>query len=535
MPSDFGAPVASSVDVSPQKGLETIKSLMGLKSQQLTIQGQQSQNQSLQADAQKDQQAMQERQAFQKMMQAGKDDQGNNILKSNGEPDEAKILPAIGRLMPLTGQGVAQSIIKTVSDKVGLQSASTNLDANQRQLLSGLAASNIGNPKSNSQTFSADVDNLVTQHPEMANAASYAKSLAANIDNIRDPKVKDKMWQHLQSKMQPPSELATAQQPNVQTYQAPGGQGFVQTNPRAPGGVGTVGAPVQQGIQPGAMVLSDASGKQFIYDPQSRGLSLVGGGSPGAGTAPGAPPAQTAGPPQGASTPLGPAPPGAHSPPPSAANQSGFTQPGYPGWGKDIEANQGEIRGIRAAGDQAPVARSINQQILRLSQDTNTGPLVAWAREHGLGGVNGDDYQELGKFLEKNAINNMQSMGGPPSDARLSASAAANGSTHFNPGALQAVTKFNDATTTGIDQYRQGVDKAVGTGNNVDYTKLPTFKAAWAKNFDVDVFRVENALRDGDKKELDKIKRERGAEGMAILKQKSDALRQLQNGIIPRE
>jgi hypothetical protein len=499
--SDFGAPVAQNVDTSPTKGLETIKSLMGLKSQQLTIQGQQSQNQSLQATAQKDQQAMQERQAFQKMMQTGLDDQGNSIKKANGEPDETRVLPAIGRLMPLTGQAVAQSIIKTVSDKVGLQSASTSLDASQRQMLSGLAASNIGNPQANSKNFAADVDNLVSQHPEMANAANYAKSLAVHLDNIPDTKMKDKAWQHLQGLMQSPSELATAQQSSIQLTQGKSGLQPVQTNPRAPGGVGIAGPTLPQGMPPGAMVLSDASGKQFVYDPQSRGLSLVGGGSPGA--APTSAPAPTsAAPPQGAPTAMGRAPAGAPNPTPSAGNQSGFTQPGYPGWGRDIEANQGEIRGIRAAGDAAPQSHNINQQILKLSQNTSTGPLIAWAREHvpGLGGIAADDYQELSKYLEKNAINNMSAMGGPPSDARLSAASAANGSTHFNPGALQAVTKFNDATTSALEKYRQGADATVGL-DKPDYTKLAKFKSVWAKNFNVDIFRLENAVRDGDKQE----------------------------------
>jgi len=92
----------------------------------------------------------------------------------------------------------------------------------------------------------------------------------------------------------------------------------------------------------------------------------------------------------------------------------------------------------------------------------------------------------------------MQAMGGPPSDARLSAAVAANGSTKFNPKALKAVTDFNYATNTGLERYRQGLDKAIGTGTNVDYSKLPEFKAAWAKNFDIDAFRLENAVADGN-------------------------------------
>ena len=91
----------------------------------------------------------------------------------------------------------------------------------------------------------------------------------------------------------------------------------------------------------------------------------------------------------------------------------------------------------------------------------------------------------------------MQAMGGPPSDARLSAAVAANGSTSFNPKALKAVTQFNYATNTGLEKYRQGVDTAIGT-SNPDYGKLPAFKAAWAKNFDIQAFELENAVADGD-------------------------------------
>jgi hypothetical protein len=144
-------------------------------------------------------------------------------------------------------------------------------------------------------------------------------------------------------------------------------------------------------------------------------------------------------------------------------------------------------------------------------------------------------YQEVGKFLEKNALNNMQSMGGPPSDARLAAAVAANGGPNFSKEALQAVTKFNDATNTALGQYRQGMDHAVGMGQNVDYTRLPAFKSSWAQNFDVNVFRVENAIRDGDKAELAKIKAEIGAEGLKKLAAKRANLTALmQTGQLPQ-
>ena len=186
---------------------------------------------------------------------------------------------------------------------------------------------------------------------------------------------------------------------------------------------------------------------------------------------------------------------------------------------EDIERNSAEASDVRKAADQAPMAANINREILRISRDTKTYPnpdAVNKAIATVTRGAYGSDYQQLGKFLEKNAINAMQSMGGPPSDARLSAASAANGSTEFNPEALQAVTKFNNAATTALGKYRQAMDKAIGT-SNPDYTELPDFKAAWAKNFNVNVFRVENAIRDHDTKELERIKKDLGPERMKEL------------------
>ena len=154
---------------------------------------------------------------------------------------------------------------------------------------------------------------------------------------------------------------------------------------------------------------------------------------------------------------------------PSGPPQS-LPKPNYQGQGADVQNFQTEVHATRQAGDQVPLARNINQQILRLSADAKTGPGTdIW--QHAIGAVGAPfglsptaSYQEVGKFLEKNAINNMQAMGGPPSDARLSAAVAANGGPAFSREALQEVTKFNDATNTALGQYRQGIDHAVGMG-----------------------------------------------------------------------
>lgn len=243
------------------------------------------------------------------------------------------------------------------------------------------------------------------------------------------------------------------------------GADLTQVNPNAAAGA----ASLKLSLPPGAQIVRDQTGSQFVFDPQHNTVTPVGEGkAPAGGPAPSAPPTRA------------------------------FKQPAYAGQAEDIANYQHEVANTRAAADQAPANRNIFQQILKLSDQTNTGPLVSFLQNNPVGGqVFGDNYQELGKYLEKNAIANMSAMGGPPSDARLSAAVAANGSTKFNPKALKAVTQFNYATNTGLERYRQGLDQAIGTKEQ-DYSKLPEYKAAWAKNFDIDAFRLENAIADGD-------------------------------------
>src|SRR6266853_698600 len=114
---DFGAPVAQNVDVSPNKGLQTLGELMGLQQKQIGIQ-QQQQNlatgqflqQQQQAEAQRQQQAMGTRQAATKMAQSGQDLQGNSIRGDDGEFRKFAARPYSER----EGSGKAQAAGKFV-------------------------------------------------------------------------------------------------------------------------------------------------------------------------------------------------------------------------------------------------------------------------------------------------------------------------------------------------------------------------------------------------------------------------------------
>lgn len=202
----------------PPDTMSTLSSLMGLKQRklemektQLGMQGQASENQSLAAKAQGDTQTMQERQRVTQMLSSGKDDQGNDIRGEDGNPDPTKVLPALGRMAPMTGQGYAQNILKTITDHVGLQAASASLDATERSMLMAPVQAAALDPSVKSADVGAGIDNLVKAHPEMANAATYLKGLTAHLDNVPVAK-RGQAIQSIAARLQPGQSVQTQPQ-----------------------------------------------------------------------------------------------------------------------------------------------------------------------------------------------------------------------------------------------------------------------------------------------------------------------------------
>lgn len=262
-------------------------------------------------------------------------------------------------------------------------------------------------------------------------------------------------------------------------------------------------------IGPGNEIVTDANGRQFIRNVQTNQVTPV--GASGAGNAP-----------------------RAAAPSPSAAPSSPtFVQP-VPGQ-KDLEAH---VSDVRKADSDYGTNRHVNDELLRLSSDTTTGPgTKAWHKA--LGSVAGfthigtdavSDFQKIGAYLDRQAALASSQMGLPETNAGLQTAANLSGTTEYAPDALQTKVKLTDALVEGAHQYRKGLDKVIGTGPNQDLAKLQTFRAQWADNFDPYVFRVENALRREDSKELAQIKDEVGSNGLAALKRKSENLRKLEAG-----
>lgn len=469
MPGEM-IPVAAQVNVpSVQNALQPLSSMLDIGKKSI--------------DLQQAQQANAERIATQNFMQ------NPDNWQTDGRIDLDKINKVIPQIAPMTGMNTINNLTVLHKAETDATSAKQKLAQEQRQILSGpigvLGRAGVTDPKQ----YADALDQVVQQNPnnpELARAAGAMKVpflMAGPGEHI--PKMGVSASQQFLS----PSEQQSSLSPSVRLTDTGNALQETVTQPAVAGNAPSMsmtgrGAPLS--MTPGAnqhLVIINGKLYQATQDPAS-------------GNFVGLRPAENI---QGAV--------GVQNPTNQEAAQLG--------------ASQQEVADIRKGSDNAGVIHGINSKILQLSKDTRTGPGTdTWQNALGsvaaLWGGNVSNYQELGKFLEQNAIRAMSSMGGSPSDARLAAAVAANGSTKFNPQALQEVTRFNDAVTSAQEMYRAGMDKAVGMGAE-EYNKLPAFKSAWAKNLDINIFRVQNAIRDGDTAELQKIKSELGQNGMSAL------------------
>jgi hypothetical protein len=291
---DFGAPIAQNVDVSPNKGLQTLSDLMGLKQKQIGIQQQQQQletgafvQQQQQADAQKQQQAMGERRLLQSSMQRGADPDGNPLVGANGEADPVAMTRFANKYMPLTGQDVVQHIVTTQDNRLKLADTNRQLGQNYKDDLAGIVRSSMGDqntPADAPGVIQSKIDAYVQQQgpnapAALTQAASYSKSLLQNLNGpVPDAKAKLALL-HLAQQFEPTAATAAAQQPAMGSVTGPsGGAQPVQTNPQSPFAMGPIGPEVRQGIPP--QIISPPGGVPQIVAGRGPVPTSYGGGGP---------------------------------------------------------------------------------------------------------------------------------------------------------------------------------------------------------------------------------------------------------------
>lgn len=494
--SGFGSPVAQNVNVDP---LSKLSDILSIKQKQQQLQTGQYQQQSAQADAQQSQQKNSELQSLSAFTQkAAKDPTYHN---EDGSLNVEKFQADASAAAPTYGQAYIGQATSNANASLDNRKALLSLSNDQRKTMGSYFGAVAANPNATGKDFMDAVEQArgVSQDPEYQRSIDRMLMSAPHIATLPTDQASGTIRQFSRGvAMQTNAADSDQSGPAVQMVQGPKGLVPTNVNPQAPGGVAPVGPTQGQGVAPGAQVVKDAYENQYTFDPQTNRVTPIGSGKGGAGAT---------------------APPSTFKQP--VADQAGVLH--------DVEA-------ARAVGDQAPAVRNVNSQLLKLSQETSTGPGSQTPQKIAafLGMPSGSNYQEINAYLDRQAAMQARSMGVPNTNAGLSASQSATGTTEYTPKALQEKVKFADALNSGTIAYRQGLDKAIGTGATPDLKQYQAFRGAWSQNFDPDIYRVEDAQRRGDSSELDSLRKRLGPQGMKTLAQKSANLRQLENGQIPQ-
>ena len=278
MPPDFGSPVADQITPpNPNQGLQTLSGILGIARQQQAMQIGQQQLQVGAGEAQSAQQQMRERQLLQQTMLSGKDPDGNAIKGSDGEVDPVAIAGFANKYMPLLGQGVMQSIIKTQNDRIQLSNSVRGLGQNFRNDISGIVRSAIGTQQT-PQDLSTALDVYAKQNPDAAPAIARARSLISLAPPNMPQAQRDKALQHLAMEFQPADTTVKEQAPDMRTTTGPGGgvQAY-NANPYSAVPMGPNGPETPQGLSP-----SEAATRVQVMQNNQPGTVSLGSITPGA-------------------------------------------------------------------------------------------------------------------------------------------------------------------------------------------------------------------------------------------------------------
>lgn len=476
----------------PNQAIGSLSGIIGLQQQRQALQTGQYQQATAQADSQQAQQKNTELQKVGALMQ---NVHGGGYRKADGSLDRQRLADDITTAAPVYGQAQAGSVLSQANEIVQNQKAKQDLTDSARTSLGNTLTALAKDPNTRRDDVVTGYSQWLQDHKDDPAAFRIGIAQAALLpQNDADPNYRATLGKFAATLTgQPttaPSTIETAGQ--IQP-----GQTSSVTGAFNPAGAPITKPPTQT---------TNAAGQILNRSPQTGALSPAGAAGP-------------AGPPGAAAAPGGINP---------TTAQAQTAQ----GAAKDAAAN---IEDARAIGDHAPAVRNVNDQLLQLSNDTKTGPgsqtLQKLAAVAGL--PSGARYQEITAYLDRQAALSARQMGVPNTNAGLAASQSATGTTEYTPKALQEKVKFADALNSGAMAYRQGLDKAVGTGAAPDVSKYQAFRSAWSQNFDPDVFRAEDAMRRGDKAELANLKNRLGPQGMKGLAQKSANLRLLESGQIP--
>lgn len=528
--ADPFTPVASGIiPPDPNQGMRSLSAILGIQKQRQDLATGQALQSSAQSEATVNQQSATENQSLARLLQ---DPVGNGIVDSDGNPTK-NAQSIVMQAAPTTGAQHYANIVNAAKAKLDFNKSVNNLRSDERQQMyetvSGAAA---GAEKP--EDVASAIDNLVESkkgtpvYDDYKTIGETTKHIVNHVDQ----------QQQQQGNLIPPGK-ENWRQPllnlGMQVLGAPGvvGAGGVGASQRgvmssgakqqpgtfAPalqgGGFTPSGPATQTQIPPGYQMGPNGS----LIRVSDAGISSpnVTGGAGGGGQsgAPGATPNKL--------QPL--QRPGMNAP---AADQQRYNS--------QIAAATQHVQDVSAAANDpqngTQVTRYRNNQIERIldSGNAQTGPqkeLLNHIESSLTGGSSGTPYQTIGHYLAQNSAAIASKMGVPNTNMGSETAAAAAGNVRQNPDAIKEITRVNDAINTAFDSYNKGLAKATQNGSTTD--KVPSFRQAFGQNFDMNMFRYEDAVRNGDRKEVDRIEAQLGPKGMQQLSRKRKVIQSLAN------
>lgn len=469
--SDFGSPVAQNVDVSPQKGIQTLSGILGLKQQQQALAGQA-------AQVQQEQQTASQRAgiaAFMQNFDPTKHVGADGTLDLDNVLTDPKLRQAAGDKFP----ELIQQMVGIKSAQLQAKQQLVNLNDSTRTQFQSLIGGLRTDPDVVNDTPAgrAKVNQAMGQ---FAATGPDAARIAAIYGPVTEHTPPGKLAQAVSTIQLQAMDAATQAGKQAPQYLNTGDK-FQNVNPQAAGGNLGGSAPIAAGIAPGTNTFTDQANNTWAYNPQNPGHAILVGHGGGTGPStgkqpPGAPPAPS-------SVPT--APPVLKLGESQNAVQSGL----------DDQSVYGQIR---AAANKAPVTKNILASIQTLADESKTGPgsrdlaaaetvisqVLPGFKAAGDAATN---RQLLGKYVEQLALQTAEANGASTDSARATVAAAIPDPEHMTPEAIKKAARFIQSQTQ-IAQARGAVAEKYKNEHGGSTQGLQAVDSQFMQNLDPRAF-----------------------------------------------
>ena len=499
--ADFGAPVAQNIDISPNRGIQTLSGLLGLQQQRQALAGQA-------AVVQQEQQTARQRSGiatFMSNFDPAQHTGPDGTLDLDNVLTDPKLRQAAGDQFPdLMGK-----MVQIKQAQLAAKQQLVNLNDSTRTQFLGMVGGLRTDPdviagnQAGAQKIQSAIGQWASTSPDAARTAQIFGSRFQNVPLGRpDPQKASPLLQAV-SNAQLMGQDAASQAANQRpSYMSTGSQ-LVQTAPQAAGGNLGAAPSYTVGIPPGWAQYEDpVTHAQYIRNIQTGESRPIGATytNPGAPTAPQTPPPTNAAPATSVS-----APP--NYKPGEAATIAANTQSGADRYNALVNASV-----------DSPARINVLDNIINLAGSTRTGPGSGWkaAAETAIGQTPGfagaatdaAKYNELVKFLHQNALRTWQAAGGTGTNQQLSTIEGANPNVTQDPTTIVALARYNKAGELALQAKATAHNTWMHQpGNN--FANQSDFETQWRQNFDPILFQLKTWTPEEAKANLSRLPQSR--------------------------